>query len=180
MRLQPKAFASREHLGKAQPTLQIRRGLFTGMRSFPWRFNFDRRGHWHHAPGWHKIPPEQDTIAEVLLERGYLTALIADTYHMFKPTMNFSRGFAHLDFVRGQESDNWRSGDPRLIEDQLRQHVREPINWQRHAGIGQLSCSINGIGVPRTITGCARVYSQSACEWLNDNHTIGSFLPMDR
>ena len=121
--------------GEGQPTLQIRRGLFTGMRSFPWRYNFDRRGHWHHASGWHKIPPEQDTIAEVLLERGYLTALIADTYHMFKPTMNFSRGFAHLDFIRGQESDNWRSGDPRLVQDQLRQHVREPINWQRHAGL---------------------------------------------
>ena len=131
--------------GEGQPTLQIRRGNFTGMRSFPWRYNFDRRGHWHHAPGWHKIPPEQDTIAEVLLERGYLTALIADTYHMFKPTMNFSRGFAHFDFIRGQESDNWHSGDPRLIEEQLRKHVREPINWQRHAGSSTIYCR-NGIG----------------------------------
>ena len=138
--------------GEGQPTLQIRRGLFTGMRSFPWRFNFDRRGHWHHAPGWHKIPPEQDTIAEVLLERGYLTALIADTYHMFKPTMNFSRGFAHLDFVRGQESDNWRSGDPRLIEDQLRQHVREPIELAAPCRTSSITYSTNGIAVPKMIT----------------------------
>ena len=36
--------------GEGQPTLQVRRALFTGMRSFPWRYNFDRRGHWHHAP----------------------------------------------------------------------------------------------------------------------------------
>ena len=160
--------------GEGQPTLQIRRGLFTGMRSFPWRFNFDRRGHWHHAPGWHKIPPEQDTIAEVLLERGYLTALIADTYHMFKPTMNFSRGFAHLDFIRGQESDNWRSGDPRLIEDQLRQHVREPINWEHHAGL------INYLLNQRHRRSeddysCARVF-RSACEWLDDNHTVDPFF----
>lgn len=160
--------------GEGQPTLQIRRGLFTGMRSFPWRFNFDRRGHWHHAAGWHKIPPEQDTIAEVLLERGYLTALIADTYHMFKPTMNFSRGFAHLDFVRGQESDNWRSGDPRLIEDQLRQHVREPIDWQRHAGL------INYLLNQRHRRSeddysCARVF-RAACDWLDDNYTVGPFF----
>ena len=102
--------------GECQPTLQMRRGLFTGRRSFPFRYNFDRRGQWPHLPGWHKIPPGQETIAEVLLARGYLTALIADTYHMFKPTVNFSRGFAHLDFIRGQETDNWKSGDPRLIE----------------------------------------------------------------
>lgn len=37
--------------GEGQPTLQTRRSLFTGRRTFPWRFNFDRRGHWHHAPG---------------------------------------------------------------------------------------------------------------------------------
>ena len=30
--------------GEGQPTLQIRRGLFTGMRSFPWRFNFEPAG----------------------------------------------------------------------------------------------------------------------------------------
>ena len=58
--------------------------------------------------------------------KSYLNAaislrLIADTYHMFKPTMNFSRGFAHFDFIRGQESDNWQSGDPKLIEAQLRE-----------------------------------------------------------
>lgn len=160
--------------GEGQPTLQVRRALFTGMRSFPWRYNFDRRGHWHHAPGWHKIPPEQDTIAEVLLERGYLTALIADTYHMFKPTMNFSRGFAHLDFVRGQESDNWKSGDPRLVEAQLARHVRAPVDMSRHVGL------VNYLLNQRHRKGkddyqCARVFN-SACEWLADNHTAGPFF----
>ena len=43
--------------GECQPTLQMRRGLFTGQRSFPFRYNFDRRGHWPHFPGWHKIDP---------------------------------------------------------------------------------------------------------------------------
>ena len=144
--------------GEGQPTLQIRRGNFTGMRSFPWRYNFDRRGHWHHAPGWHKIPPEQDTIAEVLLERGYLTALIADTYHMFKPTMNFSRGFAHFDFIRGQESDNWHSGDPKLIEAQLRKHVRDTPQLATACWARQLPSCRNGIG-NRKMTIVARASS---------------------
>ena len=82
--------------GEGQPTLQMRRAFFTGRRSFPWRYNFDRRGHWHHAPGWHKIPPEQDTLAELLVERGFLTGLVADAYHMFKPTMNYTVSYTHL------------------------------------------------------------------------------------
>ena len=96
--------------GEGQPTLQMRRSAMTGMRSFPWRWNFDRRGHWHHAPGWHKIPPEHDTLAEILLDRGYMTGFVADTYHMFKPTMNYTRGFVTYEFVRGQETDNWKGG----------------------------------------------------------------------
>ena len=160
--------------GEGQPTLQIRRGNFTGMRSFPWRYNFDRRGHWHHAPGWHKIPPEQDTIAEVLLDHGYLTALIADTYHMFKPTMNFSRGFAHFDFIRGQESDNWNSGDPRLIEETLRKHVREPIDCKRHAGLVNYLLSQRHRKTEDDYS-CARVF-RSAADWLQDNHTVGPFF----
>ena len=160
--------------GECQPTLQIRRGLFTGRRSFPFRFNFDRRGHWHHAPGWHKIPPDQVTIAEVLLARGYLTALIADTYHMFKPTMNYARGFAHLDFIRGQESDNWNSGDPRLIEEQLRNHVREPIDWPRHATLVNYLLNQRHRRSEDDYS-CARVF-RAACDWLQDNHTMKPFF----
>ncbi len=160
--------------GEGQPTLQVRRALFTGMRSFPWRYNFDRRGHWHHAPGWHKIPPEQDTIAEVLLERGYLTALIADTYHMFKPTMNFARGFAHLDVVRGQESDNWKSGDPGLIKAQLARHVRPPVDMSAH--VGMVNYLLNQRHrKDKDDYQCARVFN-AASEWLADNHSVGPFF----
>ena len=160
--------------GEGQPTLQVRRALFTGMRSFPWRYNFDRRGHWHHAPGWHKIPPEQDTIAEVLLERGYLTALIADTYHMFKPTMNFARGFAHLDVVRGQESDNWKSGDPGLIKAQLARHVRPPVDMSAH--VGMVNYLLNQRHrKEKDDYQCARVFN-AAREWLADNHSVGPFF----
>ena len=160
--------------GEAQPTLQVRRALFTGRRSFPWRYNFDRRGHWPHLPGWHRIPPEQDTLAEILLARGYLTALIADTYHMFKPTMNFARGFAHLDFIRGQETDNWRSGDPRLIEEQLRRHVREPIAWPRHATLVNYLLNQRHRQSAEDYS-CARVF-RAACDWLADNHTMKPFF----
>jgi len=140
--------------GEGQPTLQIRRAFLTGRRSFPWRYNFDRRGLWHHQPGWHKIPPEQDTIAEILVKRGYYTGMVADTYHMFKPTTNFTRGFVNYDFIRGQESDNWRGGTPDMIEAEMRQRVREPINWRKHATLVQYLYNMRGR--EREGTTCAR------------------------
>jgi len=92
------------------PTIQARRTLFTGRRSFPWRFPEESRGLWPVIPGWHRIPTEQTTAAELLVENGYCTGLVADTYHMFKATQNFTRGFCSYNFIRGQEGDPVRSG----------------------------------------------------------------------
>ncbi len=164
--------------GEGQPTLQIRRAFFTGRRSFPWRYNFDRRGHWHHASGWHKIPPEQDTLAEILVSRGYYTGLVADTYHMFKPTMNFTRGFCSYDFVRGQESDNWRGGTFAMIEDQLKRHVREPVQPRQHATLQQYLHNMRGRQHEDDYL-CARVFL-SACRWLDEcSHNRPFFLWVD-
>lgn len=160
--------------GEGQPTLQTRRSLFTGQRSFPWRYNFDRRGHWHHAAGWHKIPPEQDTLAEILLSHGYLTGLVADTYHMFKPTMNFSRGFAAYDFIRGQEGDNWRFGSTDAIESAMRRHVREPIDWDAQAGL-RVYLHNQAFRKSEEDYSCARVFGR-ASEWLEENATNAPFF----
>ena len=153
--------------GEGQPTLQIRRAFFTGCRSFPFVYNFDRRGHWHHAPGWHKIPPHQDTIAEILTARGYCTGLIADVYHMFKPTMNYWRGFVSYEFIRGQESDNWRIGTPDMVAEQLRRHMRNPDRCPPNPTLYQY------LQNQRFRQGeddyqCARVFRHAA-EWLDEN-----------
>jgi len=164
--------------GEGQPTLQMRRGFMTGCRSFPFSYNYERRGHWHHQPGWHKIPDEQDTIAEVLLARGYYTGMVADAYHMFKPTMNFTRGMVAYDFVRGQESDNWKPGHPAMIEDEMKRHVRQPINWNRHAMLTQYLYN-QGKRESEDDYQAARVFS-SACEWLDAaDHNAPFFLWVD-
>ncbi len=102
--------------GEGQPTIQFRRALLTGMRSFPWEAKYETRGLWPNAPGWHQIPAEQTTLAEALLEKGYTTGFVSDTYHMFKPTQNFTRGFASWEFIRGQEEDPWRIGPMNAID----------------------------------------------------------------
>jgi arylsulfatase A-like enzyme len=160
--------------GEGQPTLQMRRAFFTGRRSFPWRYNYDRRGHWHHAPGWHKIPPDQDTLAEILVRRGYFTGLVADTYHMFKPTMNYTRGFCTYDFVRGQETDNWRGGTLDEIADKLRKHTRLPLDSPRIARLAQYFWNQRGRKREEDYQ-CARVF-HSAARWLDENATNAPFF----
>ncbi|HUT18945.1 MAG TPA: sulfatase [Anaerolineae bacterium] len=160
--------------GEGQPTLQMRRAFFTGRRSFPWRYNYDRRGHWHHAPGWHKIPPEQDTLAEVLLQRGYCTGMVADTYHMFKPTMNYTRGFCTYDFIRGQETDNWRGGTIDEIADQLRAHTHEPLDSPRIARLAQYLWNQRDRKQEEDYQ-CARVF-RAAMRWLDDNAASAPFF----
>jgi arylsulfatase A-like enzyme len=164
--------------GEAQPTLQMRRAFFTGRRSFPWRYNFDRRGHWHHAPGWHKIPPDQDTLAEILVQRGVFTGLVADTYHMFRPTMNFTRGFCTYEFIRGQEWDNWRGGTLEVIADDVKRHSRPgetgPQARMRQLALARYLWNQRGRRGEHDYQ-CARVF-RSASRWLNDNAANSPFF----
>ena len=101
------------------PTLPTRRALYTGRRVYPFHnADFRLRGDFVGAPGWGPIPEDLDTLAEMLQRAGYRTALIADVYHMFKPSKNYWRGFDQWTFLRGQESDTARSG-PRLTQAEL-------------------------------------------------------------
>ena len=96
--------------GEGLPTIPFRRALHTGMRSYPWRYNVGDRGSHPNILGWHAVPEDQTTAAEYLYARGYATQLVADVWHMFKATQNFTRGFVSWDYVRGQEGDTYRLG----------------------------------------------------------------------
>ena len=78
-------------------TIPMRRVFYTGKSILP-------EGAW--------IPMANDdvTLAEILSENGFTTALVSDCYHQFKPGMNFHRGFDSWEWIRGQENDQWRSG----------------------------------------------------------------------
>ena len=80
------------------PTVPVRTALLTGNYTLTNRF-------------WQQLTPEDVTIAEILDEYNYVSAMITDTYHLFKPGMNFHRGFHVWRFIRGQQSDAFRSGD---------------------------------------------------------------------
>jgi arylsulfatase A-like enzyme len=107
------------------PTIPARRALHTGRRSFPFHNYIPRKGDPVQLPGWMPMPEEQPTVAEVLLEAGYRTALLTDNWHLVKPSMNFLRGFTQWELVRGQVLDFYRSN--RLAPEQLEPWVVDKI-----------------------------------------------------
>jgi arylsulfatase A-like enzyme len=96
-------------LPESIPTIPMRRALHTGLRTWPFREWIPEKGVGIPLRGWQRIPEEQVTLSETLVPQGYQTAFITDTYHYFKPSQNFHRGFQQFSWVRGQESDAWRS-----------------------------------------------------------------------
>jgi len=113
------------------PTLPTRRALYTGRRVFPFdKGDFRLKGDFVGAPGWGPIPEDHDTLAEILREAGYRTGLIADVYHMFKPSKNYWRGFDQWTFLRGQENDPSRSG-PMPSEQEIRRYLPEELETPR-------------------------------------------------
>ncbi len=91
------------------PTINARRAIYTGQRSWPFRNWPPSKKEEVHPIGWRWIPEEQTSLTETLLDNEYSSALVTDTYCQFEASVNFHRGFSAFDFVRGQELDRFRS-----------------------------------------------------------------------
>ncbi len=85
------------------PTIPCRRVYHTGRSVLP-------------EAKWQPLGNNDITFAEVLGKHGITTGLIVDTYHHFKPDYNFHRGFDSWEWVRGQETDRWRSGPKEEVD----------------------------------------------------------------
>jgi len=79
------------------PTIPCRRVYHTGKSVLP-------------EAKWQPLADSDTTLAQVLQKHGITTGFIVDTYHHFKPNYNFHRGFDSWHWVRGQETDRWKSG----------------------------------------------------------------------
>jgi arylsulfatase A-like enzyme len=110
---------------QALPTIPARRVIYTGRQVFP--------SEPIHQPddqvkirGWHQMYAEDVTLSEVLQASGYLTSIVSDLYHQFKPGKNFTRGFDCWNWIRGQESDHYRSGPRKHIDLSRFMHPSQP------------------------------------------------------
>jgi arylsulfatase A-like enzyme len=104
------------------PTINARRAIHTGTRSWPFRDWGVPKGEDVILQGWQPIPEGQTTLAEILLENGYATMLVTDNMHLAKPSYNMQKGFSAFDIIRGQTTDNYQpisTHPPERIEQTL-------------------------------------------------------------
>ena len=157
------------------PTLPARRAIYTGRRVYPFHNgDFRLKGDFVGAPGWGPIPEEQPTLAERLSEAGYRTGLIADVYHMFKPSKNFWRGFDQWTFLRGQEKDPARSG-PRLTQAELDYYLPRELQNERTVSFIQ-QCIMNIHDRTKEEDYFAPRVLKEAALWLEQNQDADRFF----
>lgn len=157
------------------PTLPTRRALYTGRRVYPFDAgDFRLKGDFVGAPGWGPIPEDQPTLAEMLKEKGFRTGLVADVYHMFKPSKNYWRGFDQWTFLRGQETDPSRSG-PRLTQAEIDYWL--PRDEQRAWTVEFIQkCIVNMRDRTREEDYFAPRVLKEAAVWLEQNQDAGKFF----
>lgn len=156
------------------PTLPVRRALHTGKRVYPFHGHRDYKGDFKGAPGWGPIPEEQDTVAEILGRHGYRTAFITDTYHHFKPSKNFHRGFDEWLWIRGQGADPYKSG-PSVPIEFIKPHVGDSIDSEHLTRFLQKYFTNNGYRMTEQDYYPARVFME-ASRWIWDNQDAKNFF----
>jgi len=86
------------------PTVPVRTELMTGQFTLP-------------ARGWQPLEKTDFTVARLLRQSGYVTGFVTDTWHYWRPEMNFHSDFMAWRWVRGQEYDAWNTGPSRRSVD---------------------------------------------------------------
>jgi len=85
------------------PTIPARRVMHTGNSILPEKTK------------WVPLHNDDITFPKILGKAGVTTGFIVDTYHHFKPGMNFHNGFDSFIWIRGQENDKYISGPRKSV-----------------------------------------------------------------
>jgi len=103
---------------EGMPTIPVRTDLMTGQSSLTNRF-------------WQPMMATDVTASKIFRRAGYFTALVADTYHLFKPDMNFHRDFEAFRWIRGAEYDSVGTGVPKHLKFEDHVTPNTPRYWHQ-------------------------------------------------
>jgi len=122
---------------------------------------------------WAPLSADEVVLPQVLKERGYVSMMVCDTPHILANSYGYQRGFDGWEWIRGQESDGWKTSpeapahhcDPSKLRNPAMlagRHRRNSAWWRYEADHF----------VARTMA--------TACTWLEENYRRdGFFLYVD-
>lgn len=170
---------------EAMPTIPFRNSLLTGKRVFP----FDRwkahlaswpilqwygRREWN-VPGWSPLDPDDVPMAEILVDKGYTTAMITDNFTYYYPGMNFHRGFQAFEWIRGQEWDSWQT-DSLHNKPDVKEYLTEIVDPE-HRQVRQRRLYLPNVAPRRTEEDYfAPQVFREATKWLENNYKNDKFF----
>ncbi len=110
-RFAEKALVFDNHYAGSLPCMPARREFFAGVQEFLWR-------------PWGPMEPFDLPLARAGRQAGAVTQLVTDHYHFFQHgSHGYYEDYNGYDFVRGHESDAWRT-QPREPDDEFLRQLR--------------------------------------------------------
>jgi hypothetical protein len=117
---------------------------------------------------WQRLPADVLTFQEILSASGVVTQMIADTPHILAEGFNYCRGWDGWMWIRGQESDRWKTS-PRDIElPASSRKLRNPEGIKTHYRNTDWWEAEEDRFVARTV--------REACHWLEQNRDQDQFF----
>jgi arylsulfatase A-like enzyme len=118
---------------------------------------------------WCPLPSDTITLQQVLGAAGYTTCMIADNPHLLETGFNYARGFSGFEWIRGQETDLWRTSpkNPHVAPNGLKNRSRDFImpGYARNTSFWK---GEEDRFPARTVT--------AACQWLEENQDQDKFF----
>ncbi|WP_182199775.1 sulfatase [Paraliobacillus salinarum] len=139
------------------PCMPARQDLWTG------RLNFLRRG-------WSPLEYKEQDLINRLKEHGKKTMLVTDHYHLWQAGAgNYHYSFDGMEFIRGQENDNWITDtDVEIRWPASKEKLSR--NWEKYARNTAHFSKEEDYFTPKVF--------QRSIDWLENNQSLEDFFLM--
>lgn len=116
---------------------------------------------------WCSLPSDTVTLQQILSASGVTTQLICDNPHLVEMGFNYERGYDGWEWIRGQESDHWKTTPARVPMPSDQGKNRSPWILEKYLRNTHWWQTEEDHFVARSI--------QSACEWLDSAQDLDKF-----